>query len=158
MEDGTDIRGVDVGLEASRLFYGNPDSHIRRQLWSVFVQDDWRIHPRVTLNLGLRYDLATVPKDRDLILGSFDPALGIVQEGIQIPSIVTRGDHNDLSPRVGFAWDIRGNGRTVLRAGASMIYSPLGLGAFAEIGNSPGFAGQQTGWIIGCSAPLTAWE
>jgi hypothetical protein len=155
MEDGTDIRGIDVGLEAARVFYGDPESHIRRQLWSVFLQDDWRILPRVTVNLGLRYDLATIPKDQNLILGSFDPVLGIVQEGIQIPSIVTRGDHNDISPRVGFAWDIRGNGRTVLRAGASMIYSPLGLGAFAEIGNSPGFAGQQTGWIIGCSAGTT---
>jgi hypothetical protein len=153
--DGIDIRGVDVGLDLARVFYGNPESHIRRQLWSLFIQDDWRIRPRVTLNLGLRYDIATIPKDQDLILGSFDPVLGIVQEGIQVPSIVSRGDHNDISPRVGFAWDVRGNGRTVLRAGASMIYSPLGLGAFAEIGNSPGFAGQQTGWIIGCAAGVT---
>jgi hypothetical protein len=143
------------GLQSASLFYGNPDSHMRRQLWSLFIQDDWRIRPALTLNLGLRYDIATVPHDRDYILGTFDPSVGIVQEGVQI-SAIHRGDHNDISPRVGLAWDVRGNGRTVLRAAGSMIYAPVGLGVFAEIGNAPGLAGAQTNWIIGCTTALSS--
>ncbi len=149
------IRTTTSGLESASLFYGNPESHIRRMAYSVFLQDDWRIHPRLTLNLGVRYELAAVPHDRDHILGSFDPNLGIVQEGIQIPSI-HNGNHNNVGPRLGFAWDVRGNGKTVIRAGGSIIYELVILRTFSEVGNAPGLAGNQTAWVIGCSTAPSA--
>jgi hypothetical protein len=152
--DGTAINIGDLdngrGLQEASLFYGNPESNIRRMSYSLFAQDDWRVHPRVTLNLGLRYDLVTVPHDKNYILGSFDPNLGIVQEGVQIPSI-HNGDHNNFGPRVGFAWDMFGTGRTVLRAGGSMIFELTPLGIYVETGNFPGAAGNPTAFVTGCT-------
>ncbi len=144
----------DVGLRAASLFYGNPESHISRPDYSFFIQDDWRIRPTVTLNLGLRYELAAVPHDRDHFLGSFDPALGIVQEGNQIEGIYNP-DHNNFAPRIGISWDMRGNGKTVLRAGGSIIHELVILRTFSEVGNAPGLAGNQSAWIIGCSGPVS---
>jgi hypothetical protein len=149
------IRTTTSGLESASLFYGNPESHIRRNAYSLFLQDDWRIRPRLMLNLGVRYELAAVPHDRDHILGSFDPNLGIVQEGVQIPSI-HNADRNNFGPRFGLAWDARGNGKTVIRAGGSIIYELVILRTFSEVGNAPGLAGNQTAWVIGCSTTPSA--
>ncbi|HUR37652.1 MAG TPA: hypothetical protein VM009_07530, partial [Terriglobales bacterium] len=55
------------------------------------------------------------------LLGNFDPSVGIQQVGINLDSPY-QGDHNNFAPRFGFAWDILGNGRTVIRGGGSMIY------------------------------------
>jgi len=142
-----------TGLQTSSLFYGDPSSHVRRKTYSLFAQDDWRIHPRVTLNLGLRYDLTTVPFDRDQIMGSFDPNLGLVQEGNQIDR-VHNGDHNNVAPRVGFAWDMFGTGTTVLKAGAGITYELVTLRHYVELGNAAGPTGTATAWIIGCTGTL----
>jgi Carboxypeptidase regulatory-like domain len=149
------IRTTTSGLETASLFYGNPESHMRRNAYSFFLQDDWRVHPRLMLNVGMRYELTEVPHDRNKILGSFDPNKGLVQEGIQIDRIF-KGDHNNFGPRFGFAWDARGNGKTVIRAGGSIIYEMVILRTFSEVGNAPGLAGNQTAWVIGCSQPTSA--
>ena len=143
------------GLQTASLLYGNPNTHISRSAYGVFVQDDFRIRPKLTLNLGLRYDLTTVPHDSNNFLGGFDPTQGIVQEGIQIPAIY-KGDHNNFSPRLGFAWDVSGNGKTVVRAGASVIYELITLRTFSEVNNAPAVGGNPTSWIIGCSTAVTA--
>ena len=155
-----DVRQTSSGLEEAVLFYGNPESHMRRMAYSAFVQDDWRIHPRLTLNLGVRYESTGVIHDRDYILSSFNPALGQIQEGIHRPRLYN-GDHNNFSPRVGFAWDVRGNGRTVIRAGGSIINELVIMRTFSEIGNDIGLAGNATTAIIGCTVtpgPLGAGD
>ena len=143
------------GLQTASLLYGNPNTHISRTALAFYLQDDYRIRPRLTLNLGVRYDLNTVPTDSNHFLGGFDPTQGIVQEGIQIPAI-EKGDHNNFSPRLGFAWDVRGNGKTVVRAGGSVIYELITLRTYSEVNNAPALGGNPTSWIIGCSAPVTA--
>jgi outer membrane receptor protein involved in Fe transport len=83
--------------------------------YGTFVQDQWRMTPRLTLNLGLRYDYQQLP----------DPHF----PNPAIPESETlHSDHTNLGPRVAAAWDPRGNGRTVLRAGYGMFFSPTPLG------------------------------
>ena len=83
-----------------------------------FVQDDWKITPRLTLNVGLRYEYSGVPRDENLQAinaVSDDPALGLI---FRAP----KPDINNFAPRFGFAWDPRGNGKWAIRGGAGLAY------------------------------------
>jgi hypothetical protein len=71
------------------------------EVLGLFIQDDWQVVPDLTLNLGLRYDWE-----------------GIVD------------DNNNLAPRLGFAWDVTGDGRTVIRGGYGRFYERLQVGTF----------------------------
>jgi hypothetical protein len=114
---------------------GSPQRHLTQWGYAAFVQDDWRIIPKVTLNLGLRYEYATPPSEAHNLLGGFDQAIGMVQVGKQISSLYN-GDHTNFSPRVGLAWDITGKGTTVVRAGYSLVYSLLTMDAFLSQQNT----------------------
>ena len=104
--------------------------------FSVFAQDDFRIHPRVTLNLGVRYDLQqplTDPQDRKLafVPGRKSTVSPNAPEGLLFPGDegISRGivtwDRNNIAPRVGMAWDPMGNGRLSVRAGAGIFYGSI---------------------------------
>jgi hypothetical protein len=79
-----------------------------------FAQDDWKVLPRLTLNLGVRYDYEQLPSPFSNLVNP-----GIPQTG-QLPS-----DKNNIAPRVGFAWDLRGDGKQVLRAGYGIFYGRI---------------------------------
>ena len=102
-------------------FVGNPNVHITDWGYAGFAQDDWRITPRLTLNLGLRYEYVTPIVEAGNQLANFDPARGMVQVGKQIDRPYNP-DRNNFAPRLGFAWDVTGNGRTILRGGGALIY------------------------------------
>jgi outer membrane receptor protein involved in Fe transport len=87
--------------------FGEPDTHQTNDNIGAFVQDEWRTTPRLMIDAGLRYD---------------------VQE---LPSLV-RTDRNNVSPRIGAAWDIRGDGRSVLRAAGGLYYDPIPLRAVSN--------------------------
>jgi len=109
----------------------------RANWYSAFAQDDWRLSPRLTLNLGLRWEFIGNPWERDNYVGEFDPnvnpattpAIQQVGPGEAIPRWY-KADYREFSPRVGAAWDVRGNGKTVVRAGASVLRNAEPLGPF----------------------------
>lgn len=91
--------------------FGNANYNVRQWLWDVFAQDDWRVRPNLTLNLGVRYERQTFTDDK-----------------------------NNFSPRIGFAYNLRGDGKTILRASYGIYYSELraNLGAQFNIGGPSG--------------------
>ena len=129
------------------LLVGDPTRHIHN--WGVagFMQDDWRATRNLTVNLGLRYEVNTVIKEEHNLLGNFSPTVGLEQVGMQIKGPYN-GDHRDFAPRVGFAWDAMGNGRTVLRGGFGLMYETLNWESFLALENSLGLSTVPTGAII----------
>ncbi|MBD0372177.1 MAG: TonB-dependent receptor [Pyrinomonadaceae bacterium] len=96
--------------------------------YAAFIQDDWRVTPRLTLNLGLRYDYQSysnpqVPNTATAVLTTGQTrytqaqADAIIAETTRFPK-----DKNNWQPRLGFAWDINGDGRTSLRGGFGIFY------------------------------------
>jgi Carboxypeptidase regulatory-like domain/TonB dependent receptor len=132
-----------IPCSASQLV-GDPTRHIHNWGYAGFVQDDWRIAKNFTLNIGLRYELNTVIKEDHNLLGNFDPATGLQQVGQQIKSPF-QGNHRNFAPRAGFAWDIGGNGKTVVRGGGGLIYETLNWESYLALNNSLGLATIPTG-------------
>ncbi len=146
--------------------YGNPDQNSRAHWFGVFAQDDWRLTPRVTMNLGLRYEYITPPTERHNYLGNFDPNVNptntpaVQQVG---PGTSYGPEYNAgwglLSPRLGMAWDIFGTGKTVLRAGASLMTDASVLGAFIDITpfgvNFPSIGVNNSNTAINANTPQT---
>jgi hypothetical protein len=81
------------------------------------------------------------------LLANFDPNVGLVQVGHGISSPFN-GDHNNFAPRFGLAWDIRGNARNVIRAGAGVTYEQLPFAVFVAPGNGNGLFTIPTGATI----------
>jgi carboxypeptidase family protein len=124
------------------------------QGYAAFIQDSWHVTPRLTFNYGLRYELDTVLKDANNLLGNFDPTLGLVQVGQQISSPYN-GDHNNFAPRVGLAWDIFGNGKTVLRASGDIMYEQFSFDTMNALGNLLGSRTVPTGATYAYTNPAT---
>lgn len=123
---------------------GNPTLQLHNWAYAGFFQDDWRMTRDLTLNFGLRYEYSGVPAEAHNLLGNFDPNLGMVQVGHQISSLYNP-DHTNFGPRAGFAWDILGNGRTVLRGGASLLYETVNWQSFIAFNNAFGPGSVPTG-------------
>ncbi len=146
-------------IKTARITSGDTARSLSDQGYALFVQDDWRVNRRVTVNLGLRYELTTVVQADHNLLGNFIPGAGMFQAGsTQLPN-VTNGDHKDFAPRVGFAWDVGGNGKTVVRGGAGVYYSQASFDSFMSVANLFGLRTIPTGvplYANGSTTPTTA--
>jgi hypothetical protein len=108
-----------------QVTFGVRSYQLRKIDFGFFLQDDFKITRRLTLNLGLRYDYFTVPEERDGRLFNRDVPFGM---GPFLPADrIWRADRNNFSPRFGFAYALDESSRTVLRAGGGMFFSPIPL-------------------------------
>jgi len=125
-----------AGVPAFATFLaGDPTRNMSQWLYAGYAQDDWRITPKITLNLGFRYEFQGVPSEANNLLGNFEPTVGLEQVGKNINSIY-KPDHKNFSPRFGIAWDVTGKGTTVVRAGGSIVYSLLSMSTFMSQQNT----------------------
>jgi hypothetical protein len=116
------VKGGGVVGEIS-LAGGDPGFGLRdgAKQFSWYLQDDWKLHRRLALNLGIRYDV-----DIGFLASSQlkDNRVFKLFQMIRHPlgSRIVRDDKNNFSPRVGFAWDVKGDGRSVIRGGYGLYY------------------------------------
>ena len=103
---------------------------------SLFVQDDMHVHPRLTFNLGVRYDLQfplTDPQNRKLafVPGAKSQVSPTALEGLLFPGDpgigrgIVKTDINNVAPRLGIAWDPKGDGRMAVKAAAGIFYGSI---------------------------------
>ncbi len=125
-----------LGLPDEFLQFPLAPSNIRTHNISWFVQDEWKLRKNLTLTLGLRYEysspkLDTQGRSFSAILGKqstvFPKApLGLVFPGDSgVPVGSNFPDRNDWAPRIGIAWDPKGDGKTSIRAGVGVFYDIL---------------------------------
>ena len=85
-----------------------------------YVQDEFRVHPNVTLTAGLRYEFMTLPVDE----GGRDSALvNLTDRTATVGQLYEEPNYGNFSPRIGVAWDVAGDGRTAVRGGYGLYYA-----------------------------------
>jgi hypothetical protein len=136
--DFTPVQSYGLGLPSIFIQgFGNPISQIKNQPIALFAQDSWKLGKRLTINYGVRYDveytqtIAPTPfRDplTNITLSTAD--LQAAQDALGVQQGFPR-DKNNFAPRLGFAWDMFGNGKTTLRGSAGLYYDhPLLAVAF----------------------------
>lgn len=158
-QTGDAIAALLLGNPASGRLAIAPQPAIQSKYYAAFVQDDWKVNQRLTLNLGLRWEFETPNTERFNRLSNFDPqaqfpvsqvtvtfpeATGLGTRLIALNGVVKpvgRGgvsnrenydrDLNNFGPRIGLAYKL--NERTAIRAGGAIFYAPLGGGGFNNV-------------------------
>ena len=165
--------------------------HYVNNTYSFYVQDDWRATPRLTLNIGLRYDALPHVYDKNNQLGNFSPAAysaanaqapsatdgtlnpagpgfavvngesfylnGIQLAGVGgVPPGLVQNDYKTVQPRIGFAYDLFGNGKTIIRGGSGIFYERVQGNDTYNINTTPPFSYQPTANSIYFSNPNTS--
>jgi len=160
--DFTPVQQYGLGFPASFIQgFGDPVSRIKNKPLAFFVQDSWKVRRNLTLNYGVRYDYEIT--DQIPTVGLRDPLSGITltagdvlaaQDAMNVRQGFPR-DKNNWAPRIGFAWDINNDAKTVVRGAFGIFYDhPLLAIAFnSDIADA---VQQQQGILIPGSPTPTA--
>jgi hypothetical protein len=136
---GSALADFYLGLDSQFYQDNGRKFYLRENRPSLYVQDDWKVSRKLTLNLGMRWDPWLPPNDLNGTLVAFKQGvqstvapgapLGLLFHGDPgITSSIFHNNWKDFSPRVGFAYDIAGQGKTVVRAAYGIFYGfPEGL-------------------------------
>lgn len=136
---GNAVADFYIGAESNFFQDNGRTFYLREDRFYAFLQDDWKISHRLTLNLGVRWEPWLPPDDLNNSLTAFVPGqqstvapnapLGLLFPGDKgIQSSIFKRDWKDFAPRIGFAWDVLGSSKTIIRGGYGIFYSfPEGL-------------------------------
>ena len=153
---GTGLASFLLGEVASASVYVNAGATMHNYTQGYYVQDDWKLLRRLTLNIGMRWDYQQPPWETHNGLSDFNPRitdsvnglLGTLQYEGSAPGdfgkYLIHPDYTNWAPRFGFALDVLGDGKTVIRGGYGVYYAytfPL-----ADAFGSQGFKQNQTTW------------
>jgi hypothetical protein len=110
-------------VSSTQFTQKDPGQLVNGNTYAAFIQDDWKLSSRLTLNLGVRYELNTRVDDKRGYSSTLDLTEQRVLAGSARPEVPL--DRNNFAPRVSLAWDIAGNQRTVIRTGFGIYYQPV---------------------------------
>jgi hypothetical protein len=122
---------------------GPPFGSVGTRNWEngLFVQDDWRVNRKLTLNLGLRYEYFTNPTEMYGRQANFDLETGSLVLASDSGDDLVETDKNNFGPRVGFAYDIGGNAKDVIRGGYGLFYFLDRGGIDNQLAQNPPYSG-----------------
>lgn len=154
--NGTSGTNLFTGYETSDLLAGFVDTYshgtdygmVGTRTWEngFFAQDDFRVTKRLTLNLGLRWDILTWPVEVEDRQANFDLNSGALVVAGSNGSLRTQipNDYHSFGPRLGFAYQLTSDGKTVVRGGYGLFYFMDRGGISNQLAQNPPFSGENT--------------
>lgn len=154
---GNDLADFELGLQSSQEQDAPVTPYTNSNYFALFAQDDFRMTSRLTLNLGVRWDVQTSPTDLNKLASTFvagvqstvQPTAPVGQLFIGDPGVArgivpVRWHH--VQPRIGVAWDPTGNGKTAVRAGFGIFYGMVSGNDWNQTSNYEPFAIRLSTW------------
>ncbi len=133
------------GIAIHDQTFDGPVTGRRWKIYRPFVEDNWRVTPSLTLNLGLAWDLTTPTTEEHGRLADYDPATNALlvanQNGVSSSAGVNM-DKTALEPRIGATWKVLGSDKTVLRAGFSLYHDSAWSQGAQGLWQNPPFLGE----------------
>ncbi|MBL8296499.1 MAG: TonB-dependent receptor, partial [Bryobacterales bacterium] len=159
----------------------NENGRFRRTALAFYAMDDWKVSPKLTLNIGVRYEFLQVPKELSGLTPTFDPTLANGQGGLRFPKqnkgaepffknvrpdlgyglldreAIWTSDKNNFAPRFGFAYRPFGGTRTVMRGGYGFFYSSSQLMNLVQNALTGPPAQLWAGYTSAATTPTLTW-